>query len=693
MRPEILFPVFTPITSLKGVGPRIGGLIENAAGSRTIDLLWHLPNAIIDRKFSPKLLDAPAGVIATFTVRATKHEVPRHNRQPYKIYCENDDGALTLVFFHGQKDYLEKQLPPGEVRVVSGRVEHYHGQIQITHPDHITTIEESQDLPLLEPVYRLTTGLTPKPLSKAIAAALAHTPKLPEWIDSAFLKKNRWPSWNEAIRSAHAPSSTRSLEPSAPARQRLAYDELLANQLAIALLRRHIRQTTGRSITGSNQLRKKILSQLPFSLTESQTRALDEIIKNMSAETRMLRLLHGDVGSGKTVVAFLAMVNAVEAGGQASLMAPTEVLARQHLATIETLAQSAGISCAALTGRTKGKARANLLADLKAGQISILVGTHAMFQSDVSFANLALTVIDEQHKFGVHQRLNLQAKGHGVDLLVMTATPIPRTLMMTSYGDMDVSRLTEKPAGRQLVNTVVLPIDRFGDVVTAIKRGITSGGRVYWVCPLVDESGSVDLAAAEERFATLETYFGSRVGLVHGRLNEAKRDSTMSDFANGQLDILVATTVIEVGVDVPEATIMVIEQAERFGLAQLHQLRGRVGRSDKPSSCLLLYATPLTKTARARLNILRETDDGFQIAEEDLRLRGAGELLGTRQSGLPNFHLAELPIHGELLAAAEDDAKLILTQDEVLEGQRGEALRTLLYLFERDAAISLLRSG
>ena len=693
MRPEILFPVFAPITSLKGVGPRIGGLIENATGSRTIDLLWHLPNAIIDRRFSPKLLDAPAGVIATFTVRVTKHGVPRHNRQPYKIFCENDDGALTLVFFHAQKDYLEKQLPPGEVRVVSGRIEHYHGQIQITHPDHITTIEESQDLPLLEPVYRLTTGLTPKPLTKAIAAALALTPKLPEWIDATFLKKNQWPSWNEAIRSAHAPSSTRSLEPSALPRQRLAYDELLANQLAIALLRQHIRQATGRSIAGTNQLRKKILAQLPFSLTKSQIRALNEIIKNMSAETRMLRLLHGDVGSGKTVVAFLAMVNAVEAGGQASLMAPTEVLARQHLSTIQTLAQSAGISCAVLTGRTKGKARANLLADLKAGHISILVGTHAMFQNDVSFANLALAVIDEQHKFGVHQRLNLQAKGHGVDLLVMTATPIPRTLLMTSYGDMDVSRLTEKPAGRQLVSTVVKPIERFGDVVTAIKRGITSGGRVYWVCPLVDESRFVDLAAAEERFATLKTYFGSRVGLVHGRLNEAKRDNTMSDFANGKLDILVATTVIEVGVDVPEATIMVIEQAERFGLAQLHQLRGRVGRSDKPSSCLLLYASPLTRTARARLNILRETDDGFQIAEEDLRLRGAGELLGTRQSGLPNFRLAELPIHGELLAAAEDDAKLILTQDEALEGRRGEALRTLLYLFERDAAISLLRSG
>ena len=693
MRPQILFPIFAPINALRGVGPRIGNLITNAAGARTIDLLWHLPNGIIDRRFSPKLPDAPAGIIATFIVRVTKHEMPRHRRQPYKIYCENDDGTLTLVFFRAHQDYLEKQLPIGEKRVISGRVEHYRNQIQITHPDHIATTGESEGLPLVEPVYPLTTGLTLKPLRKAIAQAVSSTPKLPEWIDKSFLKKNQWPSWNDAVKTTHSPSGRNALKPSTLHRQRLAYDELLSNQLAITLLRRHVRKASGRPIIGNQKLRKTILNELPFSLTESQKIALGEITEDMESQQRMLRLLHGDVGSGKTVVAFLAMLNAVEFGGQASLMAPTEILARQHLATIQPFAHSVGIDCQALTGRTKGKTRDNLLADLKDGKISILVGTHAIFQNDVSFSNLALTVIDEQHKFGVHQRLNLQAKGHGVDLLVMTATPIPRTLMMTSYGDMDVSRLTEKPAGRQRVNTTVLPMERVAEVITAIKRAIEAGGRVYWVCPLIENSSFADLVAAEERFNTLEEHFRGRVGLVHGRLPENQRDKTMSDFANGKFDVLVATTVIEVGLDVPEATIMVVEQAERFGLAQLHQLRGRVGRGNKPSNCLLLYATPLTKNAWARLNILRETDDGFQIAEEDLRLRGAGELLGTRQSGLPNFRLAEFPVHAELLAAAQDDARLIVTQDETLQGERGKALRLLLYLFEREAATSLLRSG
>ena len=693
MRPQILFPLFTPINALKGVGPRIGNLIANAAGARTIDLLWHLPNGIIDRGFSPKLPDSPAGVIATFVVQITKHETPRHRRQPYKIYCKNDDGKLTLVFFHAHRDYLEKQLPIGETRVISGRVEHYRNQIQITHPDHITTTEETQNLPLLEPVYPLTTGLTLKPLRKAITQAISSAPILPEWIDRSFLEKNKWPSWSSALKKTHLPLNKIELKPYAPHRQRLAYDELLSNQLAITLLRRHIRKASGRPIPGNQKLRQNLLNELAFSLTKSQKIALGEITEDMESARRMLRLLHGDVGSGKTVIALLAMLNAVEFGGQASLMAPTEILARQHFATIQPLADSVGVNCQALTGRTKGKVRDNILADLKAGEISILVGTHAIFQRDVSFSNLALTVIDEQHKFGVHQRLNLQAKGHGVDLLVMTATPIPRTLMMTSYGDMDVSRLTEKPAGRQNINTTVLPLDRFRDVITAIKRGVESGGRVYWVCPLVETSNFADFAAAEERFSTLVEHFGSRVGLVHGRLPENQRDCTMSNFANGELDILVATTVIEVGVDIPEATIMVVEQAERFGLAQLHQLRGRVGRGSKPSNCLLLYGNPLTKNARARLNILRETDDGFRIAEEDLRLRGAGELLGTRQSGLPNFHLAELPAHAELLAAAQDDARLIVTQDETLQGKRGKALRLLLYLFEREAATSLLQSG
>ena len=693
MRPKILDPIFVSIKTLKGLGPRIAKLVEIAAGPCIIDLLYHLPHALIDRSLTPKLSDAPAGVIATFTVRIIEHQIPRHRRQPYKVLCENDDGALTLVFFRAHFDYLETQLPLGETRVISGRIEQYKGSIQITHPDHIMTAEEAQALPAQEPVYRLTSGLTPKPLQKAVTTAITRAPILPEWIDLAFLKKNQWYSWQNALKAVHTPLTTESLNPLSPARQRLAYDELLANQLAIQLLRRHVRRSPGLSIVGNDHLRGQVINALPFSLTKSQLQALNDIDDDMFTEWQMVRLLHGDVGSGKTIVAFLAMLKAVEAGGQTALMAPTEILAQQHFKTIAPLAEAIGVSCSLLSGRIKTDSRKKILADLDQGKISILVGTHAVFQSDVSFENLALAVIDEQHKFGVHQRLNLQNKGTGVNLLVMTATPIPRTLMMTAYGDLDVSQLTEKPSGRQKISTAAIPIDRLEEVIASIKREIANGGQIYWVCPLVEDSALLDLAAAEERFSFLKGYFGGRVGLVHGRQAEDQRHATMSNFAAGELDILVATTVIEVGVDVPKATVMVIEHAERFGLAQLHQLRGRVGRGSKPSSCLLLFAPTLSQTARARINILRETDNGFRIAEEDLRLRGAGELLGARQSGLPSFRVAQLPAHQELLTIAQDDAKLILSKDEGLSTDRGKALRILLYLFERDTVVNLLRSG
>ncbi len=693
MRPEALFTLFKPVTSLKGIGPRLAKLVERTAGPHVVDLCWHLPSAIIDRRYAPRVAEAEPGVVATMTLTVDRHQKPPNKRLPYKVYCSDDTGTLALVFFHAHEDYLRKTLPEGEIRVVSGKVERFGKEIQITHPDHIGKTDELSRLQAVEPVYPLTTGLTLKVLGKATRAAVDGTPVLPEWIDGAYLAKQGWAGWRDALVCAHAPEDEAALDAMTPARQRLAYDELLSNQLALALVRLAMRRVKGRAIEGDGSFRAKVVGALPFRLTESQEHALDDIAADMAAPIRMLRLLQGDVGSGKTVVALLAMMNAIETGQQAALMAPTEILARQHLATIEPLAKAAGVEVALLTGREKGKSRDAVLDKLATGEAALAVGTHALFQEGVDFKALAMAVIDEQHRFGVHQRLMLAAKGQAVDILVMTATPIPRTLMLTAYGDMDVSRLPDKPAGRLPVDTRVMPIERLDEVTEALKRSLATGAGIYWVCPLVEESEVLDVAAAEDRHAHLKGLFGDVVGLVHGRMKGKEKDAAMEAFSSGAVKILVSTTVIEVGVDVPDATVMVIEHAERFGLAQLHQLRGRIGRADKPSNCLLLYASPLTAPAKARLKIMRETDDGFRIAEEDLRLRGAGELLGTRQSGLPEFRMADLGVHGDLLATARDDAALILDKDPELETGRGQALRVLLYLFEREAAVRNLRSG
>jgi ATP-dependent DNA helicase RecG len=694
MRPEVLFPLFAPVRSLPGIGPRLEKLVERLAGPKVVDLLWHLPSGLIDRRNRPKIAEARDGEIATIEVNVGLHVPPRTKRLPYRVHVSDETGEMQLVFFNARSDYLAKTLPEGSRRIISGRIEFYQGAPQMTHPDHIVDLAESASLPLLEPVYPLTAGLPLKSVQKALRAALPLLPDLPEWQNGPWLKANGWAPWRASLIAAHEPQSASETAPDAPVRARLAYDEMLANQLALGLVRLRMKKLPGRSISGDGHLRRKVEDALPFALTGAQARSLAEIDADMKAPHRMLRLLQGDVGSGKTVVALLAMLNAVEAGYQAAMMAPTEILARQHHATLQPLCQAAGVRLALLTGREKGKPREEILAALGNGSIDILVGTHALFQDDVSFKALAIAVVDEQHRFGVHQRLMLTSKGGpGTDVLVMTATPIPRTLTLTAYGDMDVSKLDEKPPGRKPVDTRALPLDRLDEIVAGLPRALARGAQIYWVCPLVEESDEVDAAAAEERYRHLHSIFGEFVGLVHGRMKPADKDAVMARFAAGEIKILVATTVIEVGVNVPSATVMIIEHAERFGLAQLHQLRGRVGRGSDKSSCLLLYQTPLGETAEARIKIMRETEDGFLIAEEDLRLRGAGELLGTRQSGLPSFRIADIETQKELLAAAHDDARMIIERDPELETDRGKALRTLLYLFERDAAIRYLRSG
>ena len=522
--------------------------------------------------------------------------------------------------------------------------------------------------------------------------ALGFVQKLPEWLDESYKTKHQWADWHKAIEQVHTPESEKELYPESPVRQRLAYDELLANQLTLSLVRHRQRRINGRSFEGDGSLRGPFRENLPFELTGAQERALNDINTDMAEPARMLRLLQGDVGSGKTVVAALAMLNAVETGAQAALMAPTEILARQHAETLRPMLDALGVHHVTLTGRDKGKTRETLLQQIRSGAAQVIIGTHAIFQDTIEFSDLGLAVIDEQHRFGVHQRLSLSSKGRGTDVLVMTATPIPRTLTLTAYGDMDVSRLDEKPPGRKPVETLLIPNEKIDSMIDGLERKIKDGARVYWVCPLVEESEVLDLAAAEERFDILRYRFG-KVGLVHGRMKPQEKDEVMQRLASGELDMLVATTVIEVGVNVPEATIMVIEHAERFGLSQLHQLRGRVGRGGDQSYCFLAYSGPLGETAKERLSVMRETEDGFLIAEKDLKLRGGGDILGVKQSGLPQFKLADLSVHGELLAAARDDARLIIEKDPDLESERGQALTTLLYLFERDQAIQYLRSG
>ena len=705
MRPALLDSLFAPLASIAGVGPKLSKLFDRLLqtplghSARLIDLLFHLPVEFIDRSLSQSIADAPLDRIATLRVDVEAYQPPRSRFGPHRVICSDKTGDVILAFFDPKFSLARRNLAIGDERVISGKLELYDGHRQIAGRILVLDPARAADLPAVEAVYGQTEGLANSQIGRVMRTGLQLIPRLPEWQDRSWLARQGWGNFATALANLHRPASMPGSDGAndamqGPALARLAYDELLAGQLALLLTRARMKAVPGRATVGDGRIVGPLRASLPFSPTGAQERAIAEIDADMRQPERMLRLLQGDVGSGKTLVALLAMARAAEAGRQSVLMAPTEILARQHHQRIAPLAEACGLKCAVLTGRLRSGERRALLEDLAAGRISICFGTHAVFQADVAFHDLALAVVDEQHKFGVHQRLALGAKGGAVDLLVMTATPIPRTLTLTFFGDMDVSVLDEKPPGRQPIDTRAMPLDRLDEVVAGLARAIETGSRVYWVCPLVNESQHLeDVAAAEERAALLEVAFPGRVGLVHGKLPAAEKDWALAKFVAGTISILVATTVIEVGVDVPEANIMVIEHAERFGLAQLHQLRGRVGRGAKRSSCLLLYKSGMGEVAAARIGIMRETEDGFRIAEEDLRLRGTGDLLGTRQSGTPGFRLVRLDLHAALMPAARDDARLVLENDPELSSERGAALRLLLYLFEQDAAVRLLRAG
>jgi ATP-dependent DNA helicase RecG len=686
MRPDILNPLFAEIETLKGVGSALAKPLGRLKLSRVIDLLFHLPTGVIRRQRIANLDEALDGDTIIIDVTPVDYRSSA-GRGPFRVYASDSNGDyLTMAFFGGHPGYAKKLLPLGEPRVVSGKLEFYGQERQMVHPDHILLPADSDKLGVQEAVYPLSEGITSRRLGQLVDQALTRVPTLPEWIEPSLRSRQQWPGWADAIKSIHRDPAD------AMARERLAYDEVFANQLALMLVRASTRKRKGHPLNGDASLRGAL--KLPYAPTGAQMRAIAEIEGDLQQQTPMVRLLQGDVGAGKTLVALNALLIAVEAGAQGAMLAPTEILARQHFDTLSRQLVGLPVNIAILTGREKGRARESVLMGLADGSIHILVGTHAIFQEAVAYKNLGLAVVDEQHRFGVAQRLLLTQKAdRPPHLLVMTATPIPRTLTLTHYGEMDVSRLDEMPPGRQPIETRVLAIARLDEVVDALGRHMEKGGQAYWVCPLVEESETSDRAAAEARATSLKARFGDKIGLVHGRMKGPEKDAVMASFLSGGLSVLVATTVIEVGVDVPNATLMIIEEAERFGLAQLHQLRGRVGRGSEKSVCLLLRGDSLSETARARLALMRETNDGFRIAEEDLRLRGAGEMLGTRQSGEAGFRIATPEFVSTWIGTATDDARLLVDRDGGLEGERGRAARTALYLFERDAGVQLLRSG
>ena len=693
-RPEPLFPLFAGLDSLPGIGPKTAQHFAGLGVQAPRDLLFTLPQSGIDRRLVPTVQGAPFPTTLTVAVTIGKHAPPRNKGGAYRIHVEDSQTSFQLVFFHARGDYWQRALPEGSRRIVSGRVELFDSIPQMVHPDFTVAEDEADSIPQFEPVYPLTHGVTQKLMYKATRGAVALIPPMGEWIDPGQLAKAGWPDFTTAVTDAHDPEALSDISATAPARERLAYDELFAHQITLALARQVERRKKGRAAKATGVLQAKVLKSLPYSPTGAQTRAIAEIIADMGSDQRMNRLLQGDVGAGKTLVAFMALLAAVEAGGQGVLMAPTEILARQHLQGLQPLAESAGVVLEILTGRDKTAERAAKLAALERGDIQVLVGTHAVFQETVVFNDLRLAVVDEQHRFGVRQRLELGRKGRQADVLVMTATPIPRSLALAQYGDMDVSVLDEKPPGRKPIQTVLISTDRYDQVIDRLRAAIADGRQCYWVCPLVEESEVSDLTSAEERFKRLRAALGEGVvGLVHGQMPPAEKDAAMAAFQRGDTKLLVATTVIEVGVDVPNASIMVIERAESFGLAQLHQLRGRVGRGSAASSCLLMFQNPLSETGRQRLEVLRETEDGFVIAETDLKMRGTGDLIGTAQSGVPRFKVADLEKQATLMAVAQSDARKLLNDDPTLEGERGRAARLLLWLMRQDEAIRLISVG
>ena len=693
MRPEKIKSIYSSISELPGVGPKIENLFNRMGIFRNLHFLWHIPYNVIKRQKHLNIHEAEINSLVTLKIKVLRHKPSRFKRQPYKINCICGETPIDIVYFYARHPVMRATLPVGKEKYVSGKLEYFRNNFQITHPSHIIDAEQIKSLKDIEPVYSLTSGLSQRIVLKYLDKILNSLPKFDEWIEKKILKKYSFENWNKSINSIHNPKNSEDLINNNIFRRRLAYDELLAHQLAISIIRNSNQKKLGIFFNKKSNLTENFIKKLPFELTKSQNKAWDEIKEDLMSRDQMVRLLQGDVGSGKTIIALLSMLLAVESGYQASIMVPTSILANQHFQNISELLKHSSIKIILLTGKDKGKNRLEKIKIIENGEANIIIGTHALIQDDINFKSIGIVVVDEQHRFGVFQRMAFTYKGVRPSVLVMSATPIPRTLSLAAYGDMDETRITEKPIGRLPIITTSLKFINEFKLIKRLKEKIKTGEKTYWICPLVEESEELDLKAATTRYNNLNKIFKKQVLLVHGRLHEKEKEEIMEKFKNENYKILVATTVIEVGIDIKDATTIIIEHAERFGLAQLHQLRGRVGRNNLQSYCILLHKDSIGDNAKRRINKMKATNDGFEIAEEDLNIRGPGEILGKKQSGIPSFKLADLTYDADLLKDAREAATEIINTNPKLNNNHGNNLKELLYLFERDVAIKTLQAG
>ena len=682
--------LFSSVKKIKGVGPIISKKLSDKGIENKIDLFLNLPTGAIDRRFCPKLDQLEVGVISTIFVRPVKYTIPRFRNLPNRVTCKDEYGSIDIIFFNSRESYIKQILPLNEEVVISGKVGFYKNKYQMTNPDYIQSIDREKDITKIMAKYSSVAGISPKTIQKIYKEEIEKLKDIGEWHSQDFLKKMAWPTWYDAIYNLHNPVNVSDVNKESKFYQRLAFDEIFSNFLIFSEIKKRIKKLikVSKVIDEDNLLRIK--KMLPFTLTESQQGALKEILTDISSERKMLRVLQGDVGSGKTAVAMIAAYLTVKSGYQVAFLCPTELLAKQHFLLFKKVLENENLNIQLLTSKIKGSEQVDTRFQLSQNKIDIVVGTHSLFQEKTTFNNLGLIVIDEQHKFGVQQRINLSLKGSvNTDVLLMTATPIPRTLILTNYGDMDISTINEKPFNNTTINTLAKPAEQMDDVMVFLKKRLDENDQVYWVTPLIEESEKLKLTPAVKRYEYLKKKLKVEVGLVHGAMKSEEKNKIMEDFISGKIKVIVSTTVIEVGIDNQNANTMIIENCERFGLSQLHQLRGRVGRGKLDAYCLLLYSKNIGTNGKKRIQILKSSLDGFYISEEDLKLRGFGDIIGYKQSGEKDFIIADPAYHSDLFQLAKEEIENLENKDVKLE----EHFSQLLKIFKKDRVLNIIDTG